>query len=180
MYTKYFYTKCIPHFNKLSHKFCIKNLVLLILYTKCIQKLIEMWYTFCVRFVYISCIHIVQLLYTKCIHSFCVGSIVRIRAQYSLVIVMGTNCIGNCFTKLWSTKLVEQVAYSSSWSILIFHRYLRFIIVRVWSQLEFVEVEGLQPGIEVASAISLKLGVIHISMIKETCWCNLLITNLIA
>ena len=32
-----------------------------------------MWDTFCTHFVYISCIHLVQFLYTKCIHNFCVG-----------------------------------------------------------------------------------------------------------
>ena len=77
MYTECLYTKCIPHFNKLLYTFCIQNLadiVLLTLYTKCIQKLVEMWYTFCIHFVYISCIHLVQLLYTKYIHSFCVGA----------------------------------------------------------------------------------------------------------
>ena len=65
--------QCIPHFDKLLYTFCIQNLadiVLLILYTKCIQKLVEMWYTFCTHFAYISCIHLVQFLYTKCIHSF--------------------------------------------------------------------------------------------------------------
>ena len=35
-------------------------------------------------------------------------SVVRLRAQYSLVIVTGTICAGNRFTKLWSTKFVQQ------------------------------------------------------------------------
>ena len=40
-----------------------------------IQKFSEMWYTFCIHFVYISCIHLVQFLYTKCIHDFRVGQV---------------------------------------------------------------------------------------------------------
>ena len=43
-------------------------------------------------------------------------SIVRIRAQYSLVIIMGTICIGNCFIKLWSTKFVWQNLFLTSYS----------------------------------------------------------------
>ena len=43
-------------------------------------------------------------------------SVVRIRAQYSLVIIMGTICIGNCFTKLWSTKFVQQNFFLTSYS----------------------------------------------------------------
>ena len=38
----------------------------------------------------------------------CKWSDIRIRAQYSLLIVMGTICVGNPFTKLWSTKFVQQ------------------------------------------------------------------------
>ena len=40
----------------------------------------------------------------------------RIRAQYYLVIVMGIICIGNCFTKLWSTKFVQQNFLLTSYS----------------------------------------------------------------
>ena len=67
MYTKCLYIfkiKCTPHFNKLLYTFCIQNLAdidLWILYTKCIQKLVKCG------------IHLVQFLYTKCIHSFRVG-----------------------------------------------------------------------------------------------------------
>ena len=43
-------------------------------------------------------------------------SVIRIRAQYSLVIVMGTIYIGNCFTKLWSTKFVQQNFFLTSYS----------------------------------------------------------------
>ena len=43
-------------------------------------------------------------------------SIVRIRTQYSLVIIMVTICIGNFFTKLWSTKLVQQNFFLTSYS----------------------------------------------------------------
>ena len=70
------YTKCIPHFNKRLYTFCIQILtaiVLLILYTFCIQKFVEMWDTFCIYLVYISCIHLVQFLYTNCIHAFRAG-----------------------------------------------------------------------------------------------------------
>ena len=70
MYTKCFYTKCIPHFENFLYMFCKQSLaviVLLILYIKACQK---MWYTFCIHFVYISCIHLVQFVYTKCIHRF--------------------------------------------------------------------------------------------------------------
>ena len=73
---KMFVYKMQPTFRQTLYTFCIQNLadiVLLILYTKCIQKLVEMWYTFCMPFVYISCIHLVQFLYTKCMHSFRVG-----------------------------------------------------------------------------------------------------------
>ena len=76
MYTKCLYTKCIPHFDKLLYTFCIQNLaaiVPLILYTKYIQTFVEICYTFCIHFVYISCMHLVQFLYTKYIHSFSVG-----------------------------------------------------------------------------------------------------------
>ena len=43
-------------------------------------------------------------------------SVVRIRTQYSLVIIMVTICIGNFFTKLWSTKLVQQNFFLTSYS----------------------------------------------------------------
>lgn len=62
------YPKCIPHLEKLLCTFCIQNLsaiVFLILYTKFMQKPVKMWNTFC--------IHLVQFLYPKCIHSFCAG-----------------------------------------------------------------------------------------------------------
>ena len=42
--------------------------------------------------------------------------VVRIRAQYYLVIVMGIICVGNCFTKLWSTKFVQQNFLLTSYS----------------------------------------------------------------
>ena len=80
MYTRCIYTKCIPDFEKLLYTFCIQNLVamvLLVLYTKCIQMVCPnvgyILYTSCLHFVYISCIHLVQFLYAKCIHHFCVG-----------------------------------------------------------------------------------------------------------
>ena len=44
---------------------CIQNF--------CIQNVSQISTNFCKHFVYISCIHLVQLLYTKCIHSFHVG-----------------------------------------------------------------------------------------------------------
>ena len=68
MYTKCLYTKCIPHIDKLLYTFQTQNLaaiILLTLYTKRRQKFVEMWNTFC--------IHLVQFLYPKCIHSFCAG-----------------------------------------------------------------------------------------------------------
>ena len=85
-YTKCLYTKCNPHYGKLLYWFCIQNLagiVLLILCTKYFvykfswhssfdfvyKKLVEMSYTFCIHFVYISCIHLVQFLYTKCMYT---------------------------------------------------------------------------------------------------------------
>ena len=43
-------------------------------------------------------------------------NIVRIRAQYSLVIVMGTICIGNRFTILWSYKFVRQNFFLTSYN----------------------------------------------------------------
>ena len=68
------YTKCIPHFGKLLYIFCIQSLaatVLLTLYTTRIQTLVNMWDTCYIHFVYISCMHLVQFLYTKCIDNFC-------------------------------------------------------------------------------------------------------------
>ena len=62
MYTKRFYTECIPHFDKLLYTFCIQNLagiVVLILYIKCIQKFSKM----CIHFVYILCTSVVYILY---------------------------------------------------------------------------------------------------------------------
>ena len=74
------YTKRIPHFDKLFYKFCIPNLaaiVLLILYTKYVQKFFKIWDTLWMHFVYIVYtsvyIHLVQFLYTKCIHNFYAG-----------------------------------------------------------------------------------------------------------
>ena len=43
-------------------------------------------------------------------------NVVRIRGQYYLVIVMGIICVGNCFTKLWSTKFVQQNFLLTSYS----------------------------------------------------------------
>ena len=40
----------------------------------------------------------------------------RIRAQSYLVIVMGIICVGNRFTKLWSTKFVQQNFLLTSYS----------------------------------------------------------------
>ena len=40
----------------------------------------------------------------------------RIRAQCYLVIVMGIICVGNRFTKLWSTKFVQQNFLLTSYS----------------------------------------------------------------
>ena len=61
--------------------FCIQNsvavVVLLMLYTKNLQKFVEMWYTSSIYFVYISCIHLVQFLSTKCVHNFPVGDMKR-------------------------------------------------------------------------------------------------------
>ena len=43
-------------------------------------------------------------------------SVVRMRSQYSLVIVVGTICVGNHFTKLCSTKFVQQIFFLASYS----------------------------------------------------------------
>ena len=58
--------KCIPHFDKLLHTFCIQNLatiLLLILYKKSIHKFIEMLNTFCIHLVYILYTSVVYILY---------------------------------------------------------------------------------------------------------------------
>ena len=58
-------------------------------------------------------------------------SIVRVRSQYSLVIVVGTICVGNHFTKLWSTKFVQQGFFLTSYSLTkvsIPQSYFYFII----------------------------------------------------
>ena len=93
MYTKCIQNVCIQNVSHISTNFCIHfvykqnlaDIVLLILYTKYLQKLVEMQYTFCsihlvemqytfcTHFVYISCIHLVQFLYKKFIHSFLAG-----------------------------------------------------------------------------------------------------------
>ena len=46
--------------------------------------------------------------------------------------------------------------------------------------MEFVETEGAQLDIQVSSAMWLNLWTRHISKIKETFWCNLLLANPIA
>ena len=116
MYTKCIATKClcakcISCFDKLLYTFCIQNLVgivLLILYTKCKQKLVEMRYTFCIHFVYISCIHFVQFLHTKCIHNFCVGRYLKDQKTVSFKLkcnwnpTKGTIPCSACYTQvLW-------------------------------------------------------------------------------
>ena len=58
-------------------------------------------------------------------------SVARIRAQYSLVILMGTICIGNCFTNLWSTKFDQQNFFLTSYSftkVWILQSYFYLII----------------------------------------------------
>ena len=58
-------------------------------------------------------------------------SIVRIRAQYSLVIFMGTIYAVNHFTKLWSTNFIQQsffVTWYSFTKLWIPQIYLYFII----------------------------------------------------
>ena len=44
-------------------------------------------------------------------------NVVRIKSQYYLVIIIGIICIGNCFTKLWSTKFVHQNFLLTSYSL---------------------------------------------------------------
>ena len=79
MYTKFLYTKCIPYFDKFLDTFYIQNLADIVLsilykmYTKACRNVVYILYTFCTHFVYISCIHLVQFLYTKRIHSSHVG-----------------------------------------------------------------------------------------------------------
>ena len=41
------------------------------MYPKDSQNVGYILYTFCIHFVYISCTHLAQILYTKCIHDFC-------------------------------------------------------------------------------------------------------------
>ena len=51
--------------------------------------------------------------------------------QYSLVMVMGVACIGNCFTKLCSTKFLQQSFFLTSYSftkVQICQSYFYFII----------------------------------------------------
>ena len=53
------------------------------------------------------------------------------RSQYSLVFVVGTICVGNHFTKLWSTKFVQQGFFLTSYSLTkvsIPQSYFYFII----------------------------------------------------
>ena len=69
MYTKCFYTKCIPHFENFLYMFCKRSLaviVLLILYIKCIQKLVKK----CgIHFAYILYTSVVYTLYNLCIQN---------------------------------------------------------------------------------------------------------------
>ena len=67
------YAKCILHFDKLLHKFCIQDwagIVLLILYTKCIatkvyQNVVYILHTFSVNQLYTSCTIFVYKMYTQ-------------------------------------------------------------------------------------------------------------------
>ena len=68
---------------------------------------------------------------------------------------------------MWSTKFVQHILCCSSQNSRTFPRYLYFHNCRGLIRLEFAE--GLQPGIEVASTMLLKLGVTKISMKNETC-----------
>ena len=69
MYTKCFYTKCIPHFENVLYMFCKQSLaaiVLLILYIKYIQKLVKK----CgIHFAYILYTSVVYTLYNFCIQN---------------------------------------------------------------------------------------------------------------
>ena len=66
------HTKFRNAMNKSDCILCIQNLAGVVLLI-CIQKFVEIWYTFYIHFVCISCTHLVQFLYTKCIHRFRVG-----------------------------------------------------------------------------------------------------------
>ena len=54
------YTKCIPHFDMLLHKFCIQN----------VHKFLKMWNTFWIHFVYIKSdlqkVFIIKVMYRNC------------------------------------------------------------------------------------------------------------------
>ena len=76
-------------------------------------------------------------------------SIVRIRVQYSLVIVMGTICIGNHFTKLWSTKFVQQNWFLTSYSfklhiVLLKCKYLKAIFISLLDFYHHIRAATLQ------------------------------------
>ena len=74
-------------------------------------------------------------------------NIVRIRAQYYLVIVMGIICIENHFAKLWSTKFMQQNFLLTSYSFTkvwipqsYFYLIIRFLSLHQNSYLEKLQV----------------------------------------
>ena len=92
------HTKCIPHFNKRLYTFYIKKLAakdILVLYSKCIQKFVKMWDTFCIHFVYISCIHLVQLLFAKCIYTQFLCGNLEFTARKASNIISFNRCSGS-------------------------------------------------------------------------------------
>ena len=114
LYTKCIHNICIQNVSHIStnfctYTFCIQNLAgiaLLIFYTKYIQKFVEMWYTFCIHFVYILytsivyILYLVQFLYTKCIHIFCMGCFsIPKRPFFSLQFGQEQNILGHSFER---------------------------------------------------------------------------------
>ena len=82
IYTKFIQNSCVPTFRQtcvyiLYTKFKWNGSFNFVrkMYTKICRNGVHNLYTFCIHFAYISCIHLVQFLYTKCIHNFRVGSI---------------------------------------------------------------------------------------------------------
>ena len=77
LYTKYLENVCKQNVSHISTNFCINfvyKIQLAQFFWFCIQNVYRSLSKCGIHFAYISCIHLVQFLYTKCMHSFCVGS----------------------------------------------------------------------------------------------------------
>ena len=97
------------------------------------------------------------------------------KGPYSLVFIMGSICVGNCFTKLWSTKFVPEVVCSSSWST--FPHYLCFRNCQSLISIGICRSRRLTDRYRSGFCNITKIRGKTYILIKETFWCNLLRTH---